>query len=189
MARRAARTHDPYPCCGKDPDEYGRPKNTICSECAGLIEIGKRAKKADEDGGRREFVWASRPHWWPRYYGDYDMVGRCKFDLDAAMFDLVSALTDWRRRRTQLDTDAATRLPPYLDCKPGHGRYEGQHVVSADGVVRDRVNALDKAIRQALMAAYKAGAERGGNALRRLAAGDLSLTDFDDDLDRAGGGR
>ena len=171
-------TREPWPCCGKAAEwRYGRPKEGICDECGQLVERGRAAAARDAEPGNEHYLWTDARQFWPRYYGAYDFNDKPGERTDQllanAMFELVAAVS-----LPTHEQEAPTSRPHVLDCRDTHTGYRSVAVVSMPPAVRDRLNALDAAIRTALAKVYASGQRRGRSAVLQLAAGELSLTDF-----------
>ena len=169
-------TRDPWPCCGSAADErWGRPKGTICDECKDLIRTGKDAIQEKESRSEAIYKWATQPHWWPQYYGPYNFrQSGTRTALANAMFNLVETLTTTVHTGWNADHEGYV-----LSCKDTRSKYDGSLFVSADRETREKLDELDAAIREALSEAYAEGTARGQRSLLQLAAGDMSLKDFE----------
>ncbi|MCY4635091.1 MAG: hypothetical protein OXG04_11420 [Acidobacteria bacterium] len=189
--RRARRgcTYDPWPCCGKVITwNGGRPKGTICPACSRLIRLGEDAEKRTRETDTGIYTWAEQSHWWPRYYGPYSFEQRDTAEkLAQAMFDLIEAVSVLRETREHgygsLGKSGQSE-GPVLECIGEDGRprrYEsgGTALVHIPRAVRERLDNLDANIRTALREAYAEGNRRGRSILRQLAAGEMSLSDFE----------
>ena len=192
--RRASRgsTHDPYPCCGADPEtDYGRPKGGICRVCLEYIEMGKESEKRSALAGDKPYTWAREAHWWPGYYGQYDFSDEDRRDfrsrtgaqdvLTDSMYVLVNELSTPAKGAVLDERYFAPNVKTMgrlLDCKQTHARYDGTMAVMINQGIRDRLNNLDAAIRRALESVYKEGLRKGGSVLLQLAGGDLTVNDF-----------
>ena len=183
--RRASRgcTYDPYPCCGKPASEHGgRLKNRICDDCKKLIETGRDAlKAAREDRGEENFTWVSQPHFWPMYYGPHELSDRTRRGLSNAMYELVNTLSTVVRNPPW---SRGERAPKVIDVRQDRYEREGTITVSMKPEVRERLHELDGMIRKALAETHEDGKRRGRSALLNLAAGELSIADFDKGRDR-----
>ena len=187
--RRARRgcTYDPWPCCGKETTwDGGRPKGAICPECNRLIRLGKDAEKRSRETDTGTYTWAKESHWWPRYYGPYSFEQHdTANNLAEAMFDLIEAVSVLRENRKYGGYGASDHSEgPVLECIGENGRpdrYEsgGTALVHIPRAVREHLDKLDANIRTALREAYSAGNRRGRSILRQLAAGEMSLRDFE----------
>ena len=177
----AKHTHDNWPCCGEPPEsDYGRPKGEICQECRRLIDIGRATLERESAAGRKQYEWALRHYWWPEYYGPFDFEDEgTRRGLARAMYDLIESVIVRIEEHTW-----GKKVPKLLDCEGTRSRYDGTGLVSIDTTVRDRLNELDRRIRSALAETYRCGKTKGQNVLRQLAAGEVSLKDFDEELDR-----
>lgn len=200
--RRASRgnTHEPFDCCGKPAGTYGRPKGEICRDCRALIDEGQAARKRI-DKGLVPFGWTSVNYGWPRFYGTgADLPSDVHEALAVAFWTLANRVTvpapaDTPALSPELGKPSysgaqAYHLPwPNLltDRGQSHDSWSWRTLVLANPDVADGLDALHRAIRVALGAAYDRGRKTGGNALRRLAEGTLAISDFDDAI--TGGGR
>ena len=189
---RASRgyTHNKWPCCGKAPGEYGRPKAGICDVCVELIDLGKASLIRARLAGEKNYTWTEQPHWWPGYYGPYDFLDDGHFAkrdssrerLIDAMFELVQCVstpTESTRNRTYISSIKTEG--PVIDAKHLSridSGYQGTTTVMLKENVRDRINDLDATIRLALQSVFKQGLHKGGSALFQLAAGELTTDDF-----------
>ena len=180
---RASRGHtwDPWPCCGERPEATGRharPKGEICTECKRLIEIGRLAEKLAKSDGGRTYKWVSEPHWYPGYYGPYDLSTSVRNRLRDAMFAAVNTTS------TTVAWDTFSQQVNEFFLKTSRTRVPYNHmtppiIVLANPAQRESLNALDDAIRGALEDAFAEGKRRGRSAVLQLASGEMSLKDFD----------
>ena len=178
MPRRAPRgnTFDPFVCCGLAADrQYGRPKGTpVCRECARLMEIGRAALKADAGAGRGCYIWSGRPY----YSVDYPV--RDSGGLEDAMADLVNRLAEPRGAVPCGEHGLQHVLEAPFAPGVYRGRYEiEEFVVSMRRADRDALNALDAAIRACLSKCAQDGKAEGRSIIMALAAGELTLADFE----------
>jgi hypothetical protein len=196
--RRAGRgnTHEPFECCGKEAGPYGRPKATLCQECADLIREGKAARaRVPQD--LVPYAWTSVDYGWPAFYGtgaalDSDVHRR----LTTAFWTLVNAVTVPAPGDTpdldpehlgEPDRRTGERRPlpwPRILSVKGHSHdsWSWYRLILARPDVQAALDAVHQAILAALSAAWDKGKERGGSALHGLASGEISLTDFEDTL-------
>ena len=185
-ARRGC-TYDPWPCCGEVTTQRGgREKDTICPECTRLIRLGRDAETRSRESDTGIYRWASEPHWWPQYYGPWSFehhdTGK---KLAEAMYDLVEAVSLLREDREHgYGRLGAKSEVPVLECTgedghPGHYESSGTALVHIPRPVRERLDNLDARIRTALREAWAAGNRRGRSVLRQMAAGEMSLGDFE----------
>lgn len=190
-APRRGHTWDPWPCCQAEVDESewyrGRPKReVVCPDCTELIRLGKDARRRSSDAGEATYRWAERSHDWPSYYGPYHFgtILDAPFGeprsagekLRNRMFELVGALSHpapghaWQ-----------SRAPFVLACNESANRispYQATVLVTMDPQVRERLDAFDQAVREALESAYHEGKRRGQSILLNLAGDEMTLTDF-----------
>ena len=191
--RAAARGHtwDQWPCCAAEVDESrwyrGRPKReSVCPDCRELIRLGEDARRRSSEAGETTFRWTSSYHQWPGYYGAYHFRHRPRarhdepYDAGDAlrrrMFELVNAVArpapgrPWKSSAPFVLTcsDRSHRISPYRD----------EILVTADPKVRDALDALDGAVREALESAYHEGKERGQNILLNLAGNEITVNEF-----------
>lgn len=189
-------TYEPWPCCGQEPEtsgwRRGRPKNEICDECRHLIGVGKQALERAGQNGRKSYLWTCIKHGWAQYYGSYQFQSEHDTGFDVgrrladAMFELVESLWSVREKRAHGYIPPGSSVGPVIECSKQHRQpiEQGAVIVHMEQRVRDRVNELDAAIRTALESAYSEGRKRGRSTLLSMAAGDLSLSDFDEGRDR-----
>ena len=171
-------TRDAWPCCNTAPEQtYGRPKGGICQKCRELIRTGADALRQREQAQEQTYRWVKQPHWWPQYYGVYRFENEgTRRTLIEAMFYLVNRVIKPVYARSGAD-----KIEPMLTCEGTRSQYDNSVPVSADPGTRECLNALDQAIREALTEAYAEGKKRGQSTLLQLAAGEMSMKDFDDE--------
>ena len=140
---------------------------------------GAETRRRQEAAGNETYVWTTEPHWWPGYHGRYGFrsheTGRA---LTRAMYELANQLT--RRREPP---DWSRRHDPLLDCKQPRPTYQGTVQVCVAPNLRDGLNRLDDTIRTALEEAFACGKADGQSIVRQLAAGDMTLKDFEKHLE------
>lgn len=190
-AARRGHTWEPWPCCNRTVEESehyrGRPKKeAVCGECRDLMRIGAEERRRASEAGEATYKWTSEHYMWPGYHGPYhfECNRSAKADeprdagdgLRRRMFALINALS-----RPAAGLAWQSRAEAVLSCDETSrrvSRYERPVLVGMDPTVRDAVNELDQAIREALASAYKEGKERGQNILLALADDELSVNEF-----------
>lgn len=195
--RRAFRgyTHDPFDCCGKEAGVHGRAKATICPDCKALIAEGKAARERVPKGLTPR-LWTSADYGWPRFYGTgADLPSDAHDALAKAFWRLANLITvpapaDTEPFSPELGepdyrTGERRNLPwPRLLTVKGqsHDSWSWAKMILVDPDTADTLDALHRAITDALSVVWDRGKERGGSALHGLASGEMSLSDFDDTL-------
>lgn len=192
---------------------WERKQGENCSDCQAELETGRGAvaelAKIQGRDGDTLWRWVSMHYAWPSYRTER---GHCGSDqtadaLHRAMWELAGEFTrpapadaprDSKRfvmrERTHFDPPGARgrKIRDYLPWprlvgtdESWSGRDMGWGcLVLCRPSVRDRLFALDEAIRAGLDAAWDNGKSLGGSVLMSLASGALSLDDFDETLKR-----
>ena len=110
---------------------------------------------------------------WPRYYGPYEFTRHeAQERINAAMYAVV-ALTG-----EECDKEGWNRD---LECLLTHGilrDYDDRKAVSMHPGLRDALNELDGAIREALESVFNEGQQQGRSIMLQLASGTLSMEDY-----------
>lgn len=189
MKSRASRghTHDPWPCCGSDAGEYGRPKGGICLACTALIKEGRAARQRLADEGLAVYKWTTAHYIDARFPGFDESHDR----LTRAFFDLVNTITHpapadtprenpekWRMGRWS-DGTRRREYEPWPWLVLGKGEWSWHTLVLAKPSDVERLRTLHAAILSALDAMYHEGKHRGSSALLSLASGEVGLQEFE----------
>jgi len=180
MRAKKGFTFDACHGCGQVPTHWqGRRKDAVCSNCENTLKLAN--KFADERSGSCEMVQVAIPtqsHWLPylrlsgirnsAHVGVQKAIWKLAMDCSSPVFegaDLFEAQyliplqknerTDWRPSRPE-----DVRLMP-------------KNVAAQFAV-------LYAAIKHELDNCYAEGKDRGQNLLAQLAAGDLSVNDFNE---------
>ena len=202
--------HDPGE---DDPYGWERKQGENCCDCeadrkAGRAAIAELAKIQGREG-ETLWSWVSADYAWPTYRAVRSHAG---FDTDAdalsdAVWQLVADLSrpapdnapiyskryEMHERNVSFDGPGRGKVRHYLrwpkligsdDDWNGLGRFELDCIVLCRPSVRDRLIAVDDAIRVALNVAWEDGKALGGTVLRALASGEMSMDDFDETLER-----
>ena len=156
----------------------------VCGDCERLLKEAKAARdvQAERISKDEVRVWRHHrdvPHWNPGYY-EGEMGHDERDALRAAFTDVIDAISE-----PALGVPRAGAAENFLTKKSNTAYYEGtayhgHDYVSALVRVRDALDALDGAIRQALKSTHNEAYAEGVNLLRQLGRGDLSLTKFDE---------
>lgn len=191
-------THEPWPCCGTEADMFGRPRGTICGACRHLIAEGVAARERAAAEGLAVYRWTERSWSWPRFLGLGGLSTERHDQLSEAFHQLAARLTRPAPADTPRDSPAMgpayrdhrgeTRQDPVpwprlVEPPPGtpeyrQGSWDWGCLVLAEPATREALQALYAAIGGALRDAHAGGLDRGRSALLQLAAGELSLSDF-----------
>jgi hypothetical protein len=169
-------TKRPYECCGAPAPQFGRPLTGVCAACEALQKDGQTYRDTVQQviADRQTYVWVEpgREYAWPCprefFYGDkQDALRRALGVLIATVALPVPAVEEkwWDK-------------PGLLPRAQGE-YYEWKMPVEVSPPTAEALAALVTAMATALGAAYADGLKRGRSSLLALAAGEMSLADFE----------
>lgn len=160
------------PGCG---EKGRRTRDKVCSACERLLAIGRAVKDEDlkkADKGATFRLSAS----WPSIYspggdpGDRSLEKAFQEVAQAALKRLKSKVDPYQK-----DGEA---LPPASNSVHYNSHDIGASLWTGSRRLADALTALDTAVRQAILDAYKSGEEAGADLLLRLAGGHVSVNDL-----------
>ncbi len=177
-------TRKPCPGCR---ERSTRPAEEVCHRCKELLREAREMRERQKQDARQLYR-APAPNDWPRIFipgvrwtgGDYQ---NC---LDYRLTGALAALA-WRvlegvswevvHERQPAGSSGYELEPIYTDrAMPGYDRQRLPVLALPDDIAR--IRALDEAIRAAIATAEATGTTRGSSLLGQLAAGGLSVEDF-----------
>lgn len=178
MRAKKGFTFDPCHGCGQVPDHWeGRPKDSVCSNCKNTLKLAR--KFAEEQSSGNELVQVAIPaqsHWLP-YLRQSSLQNQACKDVREAIWRLAISCSspvvkgaDFTKAQLLIPVPKNERTD-WRPSWPEELRWMSESVAS-------RFATLYMIVRQELDNSYEEGRERGQNLLGQLAAGDLSINDF-----------
>ena len=183
IADRRAQPHTRKKCpaCGEKPSYSWQPKDRVCDKCLAEIwraqDIIDLSQKRDGIGSERLEIQSD----WPRIMSlvttakCYDPEIKAATEaIEAALHGLVTALVADR-----LDEPGrkATRVPSFKNATGWYDRHA--LCVLAPSGTKEALAAVVTALDQPIRAIYEAGVDYGRMLIAQLAAGDITVDQFD----------
>lgn len=164
-----------------------------------LIKEGKAAREAQRAAPHEVVNWTEHDYGFPGYYevpfpsslNEPDLQD----NLRDAIYELVNAVSTpapadtprWNPNKWKMGawSDGTKRRdhdpwPFMLSVKGNGSQWSWGAMVLIAPRVRAAIDAVDQAIRAALVGVYQEGKERGSSALLQMAGGEMSMTDFEE---------
>lgn len=193
MSERAPKgqTKGPCPACQKGEHH---PTGDICWDCR---QVYNDAKAINDAHQKQEveawFPFATASHWNPGYYLGFEIEDKSRERLARAMFDFVQKVAtatldmhagNWRHRPRGLKVSRRPLIDRPKGLEGGSDRHSSGGLVLMRVAVAEAVNELDHAVIDALLSVSKHEREKGANLLAKLALGEVTLDDFNEDTAR-----
>lgn len=175
-------TKKPCPGCGEV--SHSRKSDKICFSCEKLMADGRRYRESiiEKKSAGKVFVCNRVSHWNPYWHDAGNVAGGSNREAQNAFWNLVyivgKKLDGVEKNYDEIpqDIDALKRCDSSDLCSRSIAFFE------MEPDVVEKLQALELAIIKWAHQAYRSGFENGSNMLKRMAADEISVGEFDSKL-------